>query len=323
MRHTEHSLSNARYTSLRTCHRTTASRSARPARSRSRWPLLCLLVGLCVFVYGCGDDGGGASNDTMDDTSMVDTTTPQDINDFDTADDVRDQNQNIGLFAPEVTEVFLEIDYQPGAEPATMAQIGMVDSPWRLFETNAEALFEDAPRTLTFPTTLDGMEELGDVSGEEFTVQQILDIADQHWDDRGTATRRGFYVIFLDGYFADGEGRQEQVLGVSIGNTGVIAMFKPVYEGQLVANFIEQTTLIHEFGHAIGLVNRGIAMVEDHHDEEHGAHCTNTNCVMYWLNEGVGDMAEFVRKRVTTGSEIVFGDMCLADTSAAATAAGN
>jgi hypothetical protein len=74
--------------------------------------------------------------------------------------------------------------------------------------------------------------------------------------------------------------------------------------------------VVHEIGHALGLVNDGVDMVADHHDVQNGKHCTNQDCVMYWLNEGASDMTSFVTGGLFGGSEppIVFGQKCLDDT---------
>jgi hypothetical protein len=160
------------------------------------------------------------------------------------------------------------------------------------------------------------------VTGANFTAGQILDLADAHRDQPSLDATATFYVLFLDGFFHDGSAERQDVLGVSIGDTGVIAMFKPVIETTeqplfpAVARFVEQSTLLHEFGHAIGLVARGVPLTSAHHDEPHGAHCTSDGCTMYFANEGAADLADFVRDRVTTGSSILFGDECLADTDA-------
>jgi hypothetical protein len=71
---------------------------------------------------------------------------------------------------------------------------------------------------------------------------------------------------------------------------------------------------VHEVGHAVGLVNRGVPLTSDHHDAEHGAHRTNQDCVMYHANEGAAELAQFVRDAVVAGDTIILGDECLADT---------
>lgn len=76
---------------------------------------------------------------------------------------------------------------------------------------------------------------------------------------------------------------------------------------------IEQATLIHEFGHAIGLVNNGVPLASQHQDTAHGAHCTNDRCVMFWQVEGANDAAQFVRDAVIGNDTILWGDECLMD----------
>lgn len=48
---------------------------------------------------------------------------------------------------------------------------------------------------------------------------------------------------------------------------------------------LERSTLLHEVGHAIGLVNNGMPMTRPHEDAEHERHSNNQNSVMYWAIE--------------------------------------
>lgn len=223
-----------------------------------------------------------------------------------------------GLFGPDVVSLELEVDYQVGAEPYDDYAI-RTGSPWALLDDNLRALFDQAStREIIVPMSLDEMQALDDVAGEDFRGEDLLAIAESHRDVRSTETERSLYIVFVDGYYDDGSGRQEQVLGVSLGDTGVIGIFKPVIGTGVVAPFVEQTTLIHEVGHAVGLVNNGLAMASDHHDEDHGAHCSNEDCVMYYLNEGASDAIDFARERLMGGDTVVLGAECLADADAAA-----
>ena len=216
-----------------------------------------------------------------------------------------------------VTTIEIEVDYVAGAEPYTGA-VGQSDDLWNLFRVNAARLFPH--KEIVVPSTLAEMEMLAGESGNSFTSEMILDIAARHRDKQSSADTVTFYVVWLDGYFEDSDGIQEGVLGVSIGDTGVIAMFKPALAlGDAfpkVVRFGEQTTLIHEFGHAIGLVNRGIPLVTEHQDTDNGAHCANTHCVMYFANARLQSLLEFVREFINNGNSIVFDSDCLADVDA-------
>jgi hypothetical protein len=54
----------------------------------------------------------------------------------------------------------------------------------------------------------------------------------------------------------------------------------------VIAGFVEQATVVHEFGHLAGLVDNGVPMVSPHLDPEHAKHCTNEVCVMYCRTKG-------------------------------------
>lgn len=225
-----------------------------------------------------------------------------------------------GVFDPAITEVRIEIDYESGQAPYTGQVIGFGDT-FALSNANLNRLFAGR-KTLTLPTSTAAMQDIGAVADEELTVADLLALSEQHRDQADGASVRTYHVMFVSGNFADGSGVQAGVLGVSIGDTGVVAMFKDVIESTGVAGFpnlerfVEQSVLIHELGHAFGLVANGVATTSAHHDEPHGAHCSNDRCVMYWLNEGASDMAAFAQQYVISGDAILFDDACLADVDA-------
>ena len=247
-----------------------------------------------------GDDGGGGADDGGGG-----------------GDDAPTGNGTV--FDPEVTRVSVEIDFESSSPPYTGPILGFGDS-FDLSVANLDRLFAGT-KELILPTTLAGMEDIGAVADEELTVSDILAIADEHRDLADSAAERTYYLVFVSGNFASGDGVQEGVLGVSIGDTGVIAMFKDVIAstGGIVPNterYVEQSVLIHEMGHALGLVENGVPTIADHHDEAHGAHCANDACVMYWLNEGASDMAQFATDFVVNNDAILFDADCLADVDA-------
>jgi hypothetical protein len=102
----------------------------------------------------------------------------------------------------------------------------------------------------------------------------------------------------------------------------VIAIFMPALraaaEGETaaVARFMEQSTLIHELGHGLGLVGDGVTPTTAHQDDGHGAHCTNPSCVMYWQNEGREAAVAFARQVSRNQNEILFDGECLHDIDA-------
>lgn len=260
-----------------------------------------LALALVLAACGGGDDGGSSGDDGP-------------------GTDGGGSAGNAGVFDKAVKDVVFEIDYETGKEPYTGSVIGFGDT-FDLTKTNLNRIFSNT-KTLTLPTTVAQMQDIGTISDEELTVDDILAIADAHRDTQSTSTKAAYYIVFVSGHFTDDNGPNPNVLGVSIGNTRVLVMFKDVIASthSLVfpntEKYVEQSTLVHELGHAVGLVDNGIAMVTPHKDSAHGAHCTNDKCTMYWVNEGATDAATFAQMYITSGSSVIFGDECLADVDA-------
>ncbi|HVL47463.1 MAG TPA: hypothetical protein VM889_02805 [Candidatus Thermoplasmatota archaeon] len=58
--------------------------------------------------------------------------------------------------------------------------------------------------------------------------------------------------------------------------------------------FVERAVLIHELGHALGLVNLGTPMQRNHEDGEHKGHSSNRQSVMYWAVESSAGLASLL-----------------------------
>lgn len=221
------------------------------------------------------------------------------------------------LFSPATTRVVLEVDYASGAAPFTGAT-GRLGSIWEIFGENVDAIFGGA-KEVAYPSTLDAMEELEDVVDTRFAAEDILAIAARHRTTPSSPGTVTFYAVFLPGHYVDGDGlERDDTLGVAIFGTGVIGMFKPVIamtalKGQTTPRFVEQATLLHELGHAIGLVDAGIPASAAHVDPVHPHHCSSSACVMFWASEGAKDAIAFVGAYLETGSRVIFGPECLAD----------
>jgi predicted Zn-dependent protease len=255
----------------------------------------------CRSAAGMGDDDGTTTTDAQTGSGAG--------------------SQAVGtVFGPAITKVVVEIDYETGQEPYTGPIFGFGDT----FDptlANIDREFAHK-KQLTIPTTIAQMESIGSVDDEELTTADILTLASLHRTQHDSADTKTYYIVFVSGHYADNAGVQNGVLGVSIGNSGVVAMFKDVIRTTQslttpnTERYVEQSTLIHELSHAIGLVDNGVPMVAPHKDADHGAHCNNPNCVMYWLNEGASDASSFALSRLVTGSSIIFDNACLADVDA-------
>ena len=223
---------------------------------------------------------------------------------------------NAEAFSSEINEILFEVDYMTGMAPYTGN--GLDGKPvWNLFINNVSALFNDT-NTITAPIATSDMEEVS-AGNTNYTSTEILALAEQHRNQPlKNESILSIYILFLDGYFEEDDSANQNILGVSIGSTGVIAIFKPAitdntFPSDFVRSFTEQSVLIHEAGHAIGLVNNGITPQSAHHDEEHGAHCTNDDCIMYWTHEGAKELIDFIVFKNPSSETILFGQECLND----------
>jgi hypothetical protein len=243
------------------------------------------------------------------------------------------------LYGPSISTIKIEVAYVSNAAPYVGPIPTFGKDAWRLMEVNLEGsssmpgLFTGLNKTFVLPKTLAEFELVASAPGSTFsdngamatsyTVSQIQAIAAANRKQPGSGTA-SFYVLFLDGYYNDGTGPDTSVLGASIGSTRIIAMFKPVIVASadpmhpFQERFVEQAVLIHELGHAAGLVNNGIAMAKAHEDTTHRLHCTNPACAMFWLNDGGAGARLFVQRYITTGEDVLYGSECLADAAKAA-----
>ena len=103
---------------------------------------------------------------------------------------------------------------------------------------------------------------------------------------RSSGTQAVAYFLFLDGASTSDSG-SSQILGQAYGATSLVIYQKTIQNlsgsiGQPSRQVLETTVMEHEFGHILGLVNVGTPLQSAHQDSPHGAHCTNTSCLMFW-----------------------------------------
>ena len=249
---------------------------------------MAFLVVLPLFVVnGCGggSSGGGAS-----------------------------KIDNPKFFFGTMTAMDVDIAYETGADP-------FASNKWTMLKLNLEALFRDRPikPTVTLPTSSDQMTNIPSQGKTAWTLYDILDLEMTYRSRKSDGATGRFWVVFLKGYLEKDGAPNTAVIGVSITGTTVIAMFKDVIEstgvratGQ-VPRFVEQSTIVHEIGHALGLVANGVTLQSSHHDAANGAHCRNPNCVMYYQNEGKDSLQRFREQLRDTEDPVIFGAECLED----------
>lgn len=222
------------------------------------------------------------------------------------------------------SQLTIQVAYETGAEPYTdnVPLLGGL-SLWWILEENLTSLFlgrANAP-VITVPKTLPEFTELPAQGKSSWTLTDIMNLAKAHRTEISSTNHSYFWIVFLNGNFNDGANVQSGTIGLSIQGTTVLAIFKDVVkstgngEAAVVPKYVEQSTLVHEMGHALGLVNKGLPMIDPHEDSNHPGHCNDPDCVMYWLNEGTSDMVAFVRAMIQAASPspVMYGAKCLKD----------
>lgn len=216
-------------------------------------------------------------------------------------------------------EVIVEVAYTENSVPYTGETSNQVKR-WQILEENINHLFlgRDELPLVTVPKELGEMNLIEKQEIKSWTVNDLLNLSVKYRKGESSENKSYFWIVFLEGFFHQDGQDYDKTLGVSIGNTTIIAIFKDVINNssqtEEVKAFVEQATLVHEMGHALGLVQTGVPVTSDHHDEDHQGHCTNQDCVMYYLNEGANDVPSYISRFVSSGSLVMFGQECIDDT---------
>ena len=185
--------------------------------------------------------------------------------------------QNIGSSAQSLlTEnVFkslrIEVQYMPGAAPTEAALDELKDFLKKHLHK---------PGGITI-----AQKAIPPVEDSIFSLKDIMAIEDRYRTAFTTDHEIAVYVLFVAGSYS-----KPEMLGYAYRNTSAVLFSSPIKENsdkfkKPARTYLEARTLQHEFGHLLGLVNIGTAAQEDHHDADHGKHCTNKRCLMYYLTD--------------------------------------
>jgi predicted Zn-dependent protease len=117
-------------------------------------------------------------------------------------------------------------------------------------------------------------------------IQNLESIYRKHYPVGNILTA---HILFLDGGYTEDNG-SSKVLGIAYNSTSMAIFEKSINEfsggiTQPSKEVLEATVINHEFGHTLGLVNNGTLMQSNHQDLNHGHHCDNQNCLMYYTAE--------------------------------------
>lgn len=149
-----------------------------------------------------------------------------------------------------------------------------------------------------------------------YSIQEILSVENDKRTAFNSNNSMAVYLFLADGDY-EGNDENGKVLGVAYQNTSMALFQKTINDlsgavGQPSERLLTSTVLQHEIGHILGLVNVGTPMVTEHQDTNHGKHCDDTNCLMYWSVE----TGNFVDNLLGMSAPPELDNQCKADLAA-------
>ena len=139
--------------------------------------------------------------------------------------------------------------------------------------------------------------DYNEVDFEHQGAWSAQDVRDKGWETKDTWPRDGT-TLYWQILFPAGTYETDSVLGVAV-DASTVALFSDFIDeadgpfGRPSVEDVENSVLVHELGHLLGLVNLVYQSPIDHEDEDHPGHSNNEDSVMYWAIEST-DVANFI-----------------------------
>lgn len=278
-----------------------------PASILCRIPAaLALSAGLLLATACGGGGGGGGGGGTTGGAGLVDgaSVTPSAI--------LAAQSSFPGQFTADYvrrtlfTKLTVEVDYPVGHAPA--------QSVLDLIRTRlAQRCDKPGGVTISLSDAIP-VAEFGTVPISVTAIEALEAKYRNNYADSVTQTAV-LYIICCKGKSDIGGSGNSTVLAITYAGSST-ALFTDVAEasggiGVTVAE-VEGAALVHEAGHALGLVNGGCPMVTPHEDASHAGHDVSSSSVMYWLIQ-----ISPVAPNIGDATFALYGANCEADLAAA------
>jgi len=128
-----------------------------------------------------------------------------------------------------VRSIYVEVVYEPGAEPFTGSTPGGIQY-WSISEENLRSIFQgrSIEPQVSVPKDLSEMNRIDYQNQPSWTADEIVDLAGRIAGTVHDPSIVEIYVMFLQGYFNDEGTDNPKVVGVSVRGTPIIAVFKKV-----------------------------------------------------------------------------------------------
>lgn len=145
-------------------------------------------------------------------------------------------------------------------------------------------------------------EALATDGGRAWSNNDLVAFANAHQGRKTGGSEVVTHLLFLTGH-SDADTKDGKVLGVTFDHDLVVIFSDsvaascqpgvlPLLSSCSPADYF-RSVVTHEFGHALGLVDNGAAMVSPHEDGSHKGHSNNQNSVMYWAVEASNGLPIF------------------------------
>jgi hypothetical protein len=191
------------------------------------------------------------------------------------------------LRAQPYTSVLVELDYVDGSAPEDRA-VSLLQS--RLNQATGKAI--EVVKT-------GGVAGMG--AGHRYTLGEVVDLEGKFRGQSTGGTQAVLYVLYVDGGF-ERDTNEAKTLAAAYRGSSVVLFKGSIREASCTSNClnlpvgntkppiaeVEESVVVHEAGHILGLVNNGIPMQSPHEDTDpdHGRHhSSDQGSVMYWAVE--------------------------------------
>lgn len=284
------------------------------------WKTTLVVALTTLSLTSCSDDASSANNVSANNTVNNPTNNTSNNSSNNSSNNATNNtpinntpaltNAQIFALADPYSKLILEVDFVDGFAPSDIDAdmvghlSGLVDKP-----DGIQIVRDQAIASL-------GQDHV-------WTFDEIKTLFASHLSLELAANETRIHVIFVDGGYT-GDTAESTILGLAWGTNVVMfeqnilnSCAKPILNGKL-CGYTEQAIWLHEIGHVIGLVNNGAPLTAEHQDPDHGHHCSNPDCIMYWAYEGTA-LVEALRGKLDANEEATifeFDSDCMADLAA-------
>ena len=259
----------------------------------NRNTLYSFLIAILV-VIGCSKDSDPGSNptDTVDKSANL-------LGTGDSANDI--------LSNDVYSRMVIELAYVDGFRPTQASMTNFVNFLRdRTFKQEIEIVYNNLPSP----------------NKNTLTIQEIADLENENRTLYNEDDTIAIYIYFTDAVPVEDVDNQTVTLGAVYRNTSMVVYEENVrfianQSSEITTTDVETSTVNHEFGHLLGLVDLGTPEVNPHTDPDAESHCNVLGCLMgAELQFGDGMMSAIKSSKAKGVSVPVLDAECILDLQA-------